>query len=285
VTNQLLEGNAGEVATTRDAGEADARRSASRRQWRQTAFLVAGWIAMILVWELGSWWFGDRILPRPHQVLVEMGEVVRSGNFVPDFTASVLKTFAGFGVAVAVGAPVGYLMGRYRYWQAFFHDGVTVAGTIPAIVYAVLSLIIFGLSNMGPILAVALVSAPYVALNVGEGIRGVDKSLITMSEAFGRTPRQIRREVLIPTIVPFVFAAIRMCFAVAWKVEALTEVFGGRNGVGFQIRTEYQLYDIAGVLAWMFLFIAFMLVIERLVLAKIEARLLAWRPEERSAAL
>jgi NitT/TauT family transport system permease protein len=285
VTNQLLEGNAGEVAMTRDAGEADARRSARRRQWRQTAFLVAGWIAMILVWELGSWWFGDRILPRPHQVLVEMGEVIRSGNFVPDFTASVLKTFAGFGVAVAVGAPVGYLMGRHRYWQAFFHDGVTVAGTIPAIVYAVLSLIIFGLSNMGPILAVALVSAPYVALNVAEGIRGVDRSLITMSEAFGRTPRQIRREVLIPTIVPFVFAAIRMCFAVAWKVEALTEVFGGRNGVGFQIRTEYQLYDIAGVLAWMFLFIGFMLVIERLVLAKVEARLLAWRPEERSAAL
>ncbi len=285
MTNQLLEGNAGEVAMTRDAGEADARRSASRRQWRQTAFLVAGWIAMILVWELGSWWFGDRILPRPHQVLVEMGEVIRSGNFVPDFTASVLKTFAGFGVAAAVGAPIGYLMGRYRYWQAFFHDGVTVAGTIPAIVYAVLSLIIFGLSNMGPILAVALVSAPYVALNVAEGIRGVDKSLITMSEAFGRTPRQIRREVLIPTIVPFVFAAIRMCFAVAWKVEALTEVFGGRNGVGFQIRTEYQLYDIAGVLAWMFLFIAFMHIIERLVLAKVEARLLAWRPEERSSAL
>ena len=285
MTDQLLEGNAREAAASWDDGEATARRTASRRRLRHLGFLVAGWIAMVLVWELGSWWFGDRLLPRPHQVLIEMGEVIRSGNFVPDFTASVLKTFAGFGVAAAVGAPVGYLMGRYRYWQAFFHDGVTVAGTIPAIVYAVLSLIVFGLSNLGPILAVALVSAPYVALNVAEGIRGVDKSLITMSEAFGRTPRQIRREVLIPTIVPFVFAAIRMCFAVAWKVEALTEVFGGRSGVGFQIRTQYQLYSITGVLAWMFLFIAFMLIVERLVLAKIESRLLAWRPEERSAAL
>jgi NitT/TauT family transport system permease protein len=240
---------------------------------------------MVLAWELASWWFGSRLLPRPHEVLLEAMVIIESGNFVSDFTASVSKTFAGFAVAAAVGAPVGYLMGRYRYWQAFFHDGVTIAGTVPAVVYAVMSLIIFGLSNLGPILAVALVSAPYVALNVAEGIRGTDKSLITMSEAFGRSPRQIRRDVLIPTIVPFVFAAIRMCFAVAWKVEALTEVFGGRNGVGFQIRTEYQLYNIGGVLAWMFLFIAFMLVIERLVLAKAEARLLAWRPEERSAAL
>ena len=77
---------------------------------------------------------------------------------------------------------------------AFFHDGVTVAGTIPAITYAVLSLIVFGLSNLGPILAVALVSVPYIAINVAEGIRSVDQSLVTMSEAFGRS-RQIRREV------------------------------------------------------------------------------------------
>lgn len=285
MTNQMLEENVAEAEVSWEAGEAHVRQMANRRRWRRLAFLVAGWVAMVLVWEAGSWWFGSRILPRPHEVLVEMVEILRSGNFTSDFSASVLKTFAGFAVAAAVGAPVGYLMGRHRYWRAFFHDGVTVAGTIPAIVYAVLSLIVFGLSNLGPILAVALVSAPYVALNVAEGIRGVDRSLITMSEAFGRTPRQIRREVLIPTIVPFVFAAIRMCFAVAWKVEALTEVFGGRNGVGFQIRTQYQLYSITGVLAWMFLFIAFMLVIERFVLAKAEARLLAWRPEERSAAL
>lgn len=283
MTDQLLE-RPPELLVKVEAGEASARKTATRRKLRQTAFVVAGWIAMLVVWEFGSWWFGSRILPRPHEVLVEMWEILRSGDFTTDFTASVLKTFAGFGVAVAVGAPVGYLMGRYNYWRAFFHDGVTVAGTIPAVVYAVLSLIVFGLSSLGPILAVALVSAPYVALNVAEGIRGVDKSLITMSEAFGRSPKQIRREVLIPTIVPFVFAAIRMCFAVAWKVEALTEVFGGRNGVGFQIRTEYQLYSISGVLAWMFLFIAFMLIIERLVLAKAEARLLSWRPEERSAA-
>jgi NitT/TauT family transport system permease protein len=285
MTDQMLGATTVAPQLDRDLGEDAARRTARMRKWRRLALLAGGWVAMILVWEFGSWWYGARLLPRPHEVLIEAIDIIENGNFVSDFSASVFKTFAGFALAAGVGAPVGYLMGRYRYAQAFFHDGVTIAGTIPAIVYAVMSLIVFGISNMGPILAVALVSAPYVALNVAEGIRGVDKSLITMSEAFDRSPAQIRREVLIPTIVPFAFAAIRMCFAVAWKVEALTEVFGGRNGVGFQIRTSYQLYDIAGVLAWMFLFIAFMLVIERLVLAKAEARLLAWRPEERSAAL
>ena len=115
-------------------------------------------------------------------------EIVASGALVSDFAASVVKTFAGFRGRRGVGAPVGYLMGRFNYWKAFFHDGVTVAGIIPALTYAVLSLIIFGLSNLGPILAVALVSAPYVAINVAEGIRGVDQSLVKMSQAFGRSP-------------------------------------------------------------------------------------------------
>lgn len=236
---------------------------------------------MLGIWQIASAYFSPYVLPTPYRVGEEMWEIVESGAFFEDFFASITKTLAGFAVATAVGAPVGYLMGRFNYWRAFFHDGVTVAGTIPGLVYAVLSLIIFGLSNMGPVLTVALVSAPYIAINVAEGIRGVDQSLLKMSEAFGRSQRQIRREVLIPTIVPFIFAAVRMSFAVAWKVEALTEVFGGSNGIGFQIRTQYQLFSIPGVLAWTLLFVAFMLLVERLVLRRLENRMLAWRPQER----
>jgi NitT/TauT family transport system permease protein len=270
-------------AVTWQEGEALARRTAARNKRKRLALLVAGWAVLLGVWQVAAYYLPFGTLPNPLEVSVEMWEIIASGALVSDFLASVLKTFAGFGVAVLIGAPVGYLMGRFKYWRSFFHDGVTVAGTIPALTYAVLSLIIFGLSNLGPVLAVALVSTPYVAINVAEGIRGVDQSLVRMSQAFGRSPQQIRRQVFIPTIVPYVFAAVRMSFAVAWKVEALTEVFGGTNGVGFQIRNEYQLFNITGVIAWMALFIVFMLLIERLVLRKLENRLLAWRPEERAA--
>jgi NitT/TauT family transport system permease protein len=283
VSKPVLDEQPTAPAVTWQQGEVLARRAAKRRKWRRLALLAAGWVAMLLVWDAASLYLPPNVLPTPLEVGEEMWEIVEDGDFFQDFLASVSKTFAGFVVAAAVGAPVGYLMGRYDYWRAFFHDGVTVAGTIPSLVYAVMSLIIFGLSDVGPVLAVALVSAPYIAINVAEGIRGTDQSLVKMSQAFRRSPRQIRREVYVPTIVPFVFAAVRMSFAVAWKVEALTEVFGGSSGVGFQIRSEYQLFSITGVLAWMLLFIAFMLVIERLVLRKLEDRLLRWRPEERVA--
>lgn len=282
MSNPVIEAPPTAPAVTWQEGELLARRASARNKRKRLALLVAGWAVLLTVWQVAAYYLPFGTLPNPLEVAAEMWEVVAGGALASDFFASVLKTAAGFGVAVLIGAPVGYLMGRYNYWRAFFHDGVTVAGTIPALTYAVLSLIIFGLSNLGPVLAVALVSTPYVAINVAEGIRGVDQSLVKMSQAFGRSPQQIRREVFIPTIVPYLFAAIRMSFAVAWKVEALTEVFGGTNGVGFQIRNEYQLFNITGVIAWMALFIVFMLIIERLVLRKVENRILAWRPEERA---
>lgn len=257
------------------------QRIAARSRVQRSVLVVLGWLAFLGVWTWGSAQFTGTVLPTPRRVAVEMWEIVVSGRFLLHFQWSLFKTVAGFAVAVLLGAPIGYLMGRSRYWRAFFHDGVTVSGTIPGLTYAVMALIIFGISLEGPILAVALISMPYIAINVAEGIRGVDQDLVKMSQAFGRTQRQIRRHVLIPSVVPFVFAGVRLAFAIAWKVEALTEVFGGRNGVGFEIRRSYQLFSIPGVLAWMFLFIAFMLVIERFLLVRLENRVLAWRPQER----
>jgi NitT/TauT family transport system permease protein len=255
------------------------------RQERSSAqrlgMVILGWLAFLVVWTWGSAQFSGTVLPEPWVVASEMWAILSSGSFFVNFGWSLFKTFAGFVAAVLIGAPIGYLMGRSRYWRAFFHDGVTVSGTIPGLTYAVLALIIFGISLEGPILAVALISMPYIAINVAEGIRGVDQDLVKMSQAFGRTTRQVRRHVLIPSVVPFVFAGVRLAFAVAWKVEALTEVFGGRNGVGFEIRRSYQEFSIPGVLAWMFLFIGFMLLVERFLLIRFENRVLSWRPQER----
>jgi NitT/TauT family transport system permease protein len=256
-------------------------RSGGPPRWRLWGLVVLGWLAFLAVWQAGSERVQGAGLPPPREVAVEMWDIVASGRFFEHFQWSLLKTALGCGLALLIGIPVGYLMGRYRYWRAFFLDGVTIAGSIPALTYAALMLVVFGISMQGPILAVALVSLPYVALNVAEGVRETDPDLVRMSRAYRRRPSQIRRHVLVPSVVPYLFTGIRVSFAVAWKVEALTEVFGGSNGVGFEIRREYQEFAVEGVIAWMLLFVVFMVLIERLLLTRAERRVLAWRPRER----
>jgi NitT/TauT family transport system permease protein len=98
-----------------------------------------------------------------------------------------------------------------------------------------------------------------------------------MSEVFSRKPRAVARHVLFPSMLPFVFAGVRLSFALAWKVEQLTEVFGSSKGVGFRIRESFQRFSVRGVLAWVLLFIIFMIIVERVVLVRLERRLFRWR--------
>jgi NitT/TauT family transport system permease protein len=174
-------------------------------------------------------------------------------------------------------------MGRSAYWRAFLRSPVVIAGSIPGLTYAVMVLVVFGISFIGPIAAIGLISMPYVAINVAEGVAGVDKNLINMSKAFGRTERQVFRNVLVPSVLPFIFAGVRLSFSLAWKVGQLTEVFGSSQGIGFQIRRNFQLFNMPGVIAWVALFIVFMLILERFVLVRIERRLFRWRQWERDS--
>lgn len=260
----------------RDSGSAG-------RSWPRTWGLVLGWGGFLALWAFTSTVILDQfILPGPIKVGNAMWDIVAKGQFFDDFAASISKTFMGFGLGVAFGVPVGYLMGRGRYWKAFFHDGVVGAGSVPGITYAVLALVVVGTGYLGPILAVGLISMPFIALSVAEGVEGVDQNLVRMAVAFRRNDSQIARHVMLPSIMPFVFAGVRLAFAIAWKVEALTEVFGSSNGVGFQIRFAFQSFSITNVLAWTLLFILFMLLTER-ALALMERRVFRWRTWEQAA--
>ena len=255
----------------------------TRRRVRGIAGLVIGVGGFLLVWTLlSAMIFGPFTLPPPSRIGAVMWEIVRSGDFVHHFVPTILRLAYGFGLALLIGFPVGYLMGTSRWWRAFFHDMTIGAGSIPGITYAVLALVLFGISILGPVLSVGLVSMPYVAINVAEGLDSVDRRLVQMSDAFGRRRPTIVRNVLIPSVAPFAFAGVRLSFALAWKVEQLTEVFGSSSGVGFQIRHEFEDFSIPGMLAWVLLFIVFMILLERFVLARLERYLFRWRLEDRS---
>jgi NitT/TauT family transport system permease protein len=233
------------------------------------------------VWTLLSRFVvGEFLLPPPLEIGGEMWEIVRSGAFIEQFTPTILRLSYGFGLALLIGFPIGYLMGTSRYWRAFFHDMVMVAGSIPGVTYAVMALVVLGISVLGPVISVGLVAMPYVAINVAEGLDAVDRRLVQMSAAFGRNRPDVVRHVLVPSVAPFAFAGVRLSFALAWKVEQLTEVFGSSSGVGFQIRKEFEDFSVPGTLAWVLLFIVFMILVERFLLVRLERHLFRWRLED-----
>ena len=258
-----------------------AQRVAAGSRRRRYLAVVVGWVGFLgLWWGLSAWLGSEARLPSPPRVFQEILTILE-GDFWNQFWASIVRVGAGFVAAVLIGTPLGFAMGRSRYWGNFLQAPVVVAGSIPGLTYAVMAFVVFGISFWGPVLAVGLISMPYVAINVAEGVRGVDRGLIDMSTSYGRTERQVFRHVVVPSVLPFIFAGVRLSFSLAWKVGTLTEVFGSSKGIGFQVRRNFQLFNMPAVIAWVLLFIVFMLLLERLVLVRMERRLFRWRQWER----
>ena len=248
------------------------------RNLRRTGLALTGYLTLFAVWSACSlFFFTPYVLPAPWTVGAEMWHLAADGTAFVQFGSSIVKIAVGFAIGTVVGVPLGLLMGRMRYWNYFFQQPLLVLGNVPGLAFAVFALILFGIGAIGPIVVVAFVALPYVALNVAQGVEEVDRNLIDMSTVYGLNRSAILRSVFLPSIMPFLFAALRYGFAMAWKVEALTEVFGGRSGIGFMIRQSYQEFSVAGVLAWTGFFVLFILLIERVFLAGLERRFFAWR--------
>jgi NitT/TauT family transport system permease protein len=247
---------------------------------RHPLWRFAGYAAFVAVWQaLATFMFESYILPGPYEILVEMWEIFTGGDFWENFSATLLHLVIGFVIAFVIGTTVGIAVGRSAYWAGFFSDYVMLTLTTPGLVFALICVMIFGLADIGAIVAIVLTSFPHVTVNVVEGVRAIPADLLDMATAYGVDRRTRLRNIVLPAVAPFLFTAVRYGFAIAWKITALTELFGGDAGIGRQMRVAFSLFNVTGILAWAFFLVAFALVMERVVLQRLERRFFRWRPQ------
>lgn len=234
--------------------------------------------ALLLAWTLGSILAGPRTLPSPLAVAALMATEAASGALLFHISITLARVAAAFTLAMAAGIALGILMGRSRTADELLDLPVIIALNLPALVIIVLAYIWAGLTETAAIMAVALNKFPNTAVTVREGTRALDRDLDEMARAY-RFDRRMRLEhVIIPQLAPFIAAAARTGLSLIWKIVLVVELLGRPNGVGFEIGTAFQLFDVARILAYALAFVAVIVAIEYLLVQPFERRVSRWRP-------
>jgi NitT/TauT family transport system permease protein len=243
---------------------------------------------VIAVWYIIYYTIDSRIFPTPLRVLEFMWEEVTltsgirfssvADNLYEQFGISILRLTTGFLIAMTVGTILGLAMGLSKSVDAFFHDWVMALLAMPALVWALALSIIFGFGNTAPILTVILAGTPFVVVNVREGVRNTPKDLIDMARSFEVPQGKINRHVLMPSLMPFFFAALRYAYSIGWKGLVIAEVFGSQVGMGWTIRFWYDAHRAHGVIGYAIFFIIFAMTLEKVVFDPLARRVFKWRP-------
>ena len=236
---------------------------------------VAGAIA---IWWLISLAMPSNLLPDPWVATVTLAKDFADGDVVPHLIITLLRVVGGLSIAMAIGVPVGILMGVNERAEKVLDIWVMVGLTVPSLCYAIICFILVGLNEVATMLAIGLTAAPSVAINLWEGVKTIDFKLVEMARIFEAGRARILARVLLPQVLPFIMASVRMGLGIVWKIAVLVELIGRPNGVGFKLFYWYQLADMAQVLAWTLLFTLIMLAIELGILKQVEQRLFGWRP-------
>lgn len=234
-------------------------------------------LALLAVWQLAALWVASPLLPDPAAVLDAMARATRTGVMPESIAITLARVAASFLIAMVIGSAIGIALGRSAALNELFGPWVIVVLNLPALVVIILCYVWFGLTEVAAITAVAINKIPNVAVTMREGAVALSRDLDEMAQVY-RLPRlRALRDVTLPQLVPFFAASARSGLALTWKIVLVVELLGRSNGVGFELQTAFQLFDVAAILAYALAFTAVVQVIEIGLLQPWERHANRWR--------
>ncbi len=240
--------------------------------------------ALVLLWLIIARYLHTPLLPGPGEVVDTLVREAASGDLWYHLGATLRRVLLAFFLAMTLGSAIGLVMGRSRITNALFDPLLVLLLNLPALVTIILMYVWFGLVESAAVMAVVINKVPSVAVTVREGARSLDYRLEEMARVYGFGRWQRFREVWIPQLFPYLMAATRGGLALIWKIVLVVELLGRSSGVGFQLHMAFQVFDVAGILAYSLSFIVVVQLIELVILQPLERRSGRWRQPEQAHA-
>lgn len=241
--------------------------------------------AFLLVWELVTGGFGldvllfePLILPSPSAIWESIVQYWQSGLMVRDVRATLWAAFLGLALGVIGGAAAGVLLGYWRLGAQLLEPAMVAINSLPRITVAPLLILWFGLGLTSQVVLSLFTVFFVIFWNTYLGIRTVDAELVRVVKVMGGSRLHVGRMVVMPTVVSWVFAALRTSVSFALSGAVVAEFVGSTRGLGYRMTIAAGLLNTPQVFAIMAILGVVSVVLVRGA-ERIERRALRWRPE------
>lgn len=226
----------------------------SKRENRLRKYLpvLIGWVSFIAIFEfLSSIIIDDELLlPSLTQSLAQIFSLMTNKTFWESMTATLGDTLLSTMVAIALGVPVGLLIGRSKLVRRMFESPMDWMRSIPATALFPAFLLFFGIGAKTRI-AIAIYAAIFaVIIPTIYGASSVDEDRILHVKRLGFNRVQIVIHVLLWEAMPFILTGIRLAISSALVLIVVGEMFIGANlGLGYLIVFFQQRYETSSMYA------------------------------------
>jgi len=217
---------------------ADATRAAGR-------FVSRWWavIGLIVAWQL---WvtisgFNSIVMPAPTDVAADL--LTHPGAYAGDTARTFGLAIVGVTIGMALGIAVSIVAWASSLLAGAISPLVLMLRSIPivAVIPVVARLVGYG-NKIVPIVTIMLAFFPAYVMT-SSGLRNVSKTSLDLMRAYGASRWTTLRHLLIPSAVPNVLVALRLCASSAVLAAMVAEFLAGTNGLGRLFSTTRVRFD------------------------------------------
>ncbi len=195
---------------------------------------------------------------------------------------TLLRTLAGFTLALTVAVFLGYVYTLSSTARDAIRALNTLVQSVSVLVWIIVFLMLFGVfSPLPPILVAAAVAFPILLSSIVAGLESTSRRLVELAVML-RAPRwRLYPDFLLPSLLPGLAGAARAALGAALRISVVAEAMGASGGIGYMIENYYSLAEPRGVFAWGLLLVALMVVLDQLILARLEGWVKEWATMQR----
>ncbi len=215
--------------------------------------------------------FAPALMPPLGDVMRTLAGSLLDGSMFEHTGATLYRVLCGFGLAVAIGLPLGVLMARVRAIEHFVLPLASALMPIPSLAWVPVLILWFGLGDTVTILIVFYAALFPMLLNTWTGVRAVNPIWLRAAGAMGADEHALFWKVMIPGASPFIITGLRQSFLRSWVAVIGAEMLAASDlGLGWVIFDAKEFLNADVMLASLVVigFIGF--VAERLIFGSIE---------------
>src|ERR1700694_900334 len=169
------------------------------------AFGAATFAALALLWY-GATSITHAIptvyFPTPAEVARALQQITirgyADGKLHEHFFHSCMLVLMGFAAAVAIGIPLGMLMGWSRAAEAVVNPVFLLLRPIPPLAWIPLAIVWLGLGDAAEVVVISFAALVPSLINSYAGVRSIEPHLIEAARSLGVKRAMLIREVLLP---------------------------------------------------------------------------------------
>jgi nitrate/nitrite transport system permease protein len=256
--------------------QAEAMARAQRlRTLTRMAAPVLGFAFFLLVWQAVAH-SGDKQLPGPIPVWEAAVKLFSDPFYVNgpndqgigwNVLSSLQRVAVGFGLAAVVGIPLGFLIGRFSFFNQMLDPIISLLRPVSPLAWLPIGLMVFKAANPAAIWTIFICSIWPMVINTAVGVRQVPQDYLNVARVLNLSELTIIRKILFPAVLPYMLTGVRLAVGTAWLVIVAAEMLTGGQGIGFWLWDEWNNLNVAHILIAIFVIGGVGLLLETLLVA------------------